>query len=83
MATSLQISRQFQRELHAHQEGKTRLQEATRRAEERSYASSSVYGKVLKIAKAAVKSLNNGEQLPEIIGVPSGRPKGRPRVAAA
>lgn len=47
MATSLQISRQFQRELHAHQEGKTRLQEATRRAEERSYASSSVYGNKL------------------------------------
>lgn len=44
MATPLQISRQFQRELHAHQEGIDRLHRATRQAEERTYASSSVYG---------------------------------------
>jgi DNA-directed RNA polymerase len=47
MATSLQISRQFSRELQAHQEGIRRLKEATAKAEARVYASSSIYGNKL------------------------------------
>ena len=44
MATSQQLDRQFHRELEARQEAIKRLRERTRTAEERSYASSTVYG---------------------------------------
>ena len=44
MATSEQLDRQFRRELEAKQEGMIRLAERTRAAEDRSYASSTVYG---------------------------------------
>ena len=47
MATPAQLQRQFQRELQAHQEGVERLRLATTRAEERSYASSALYGQKL------------------------------------
>lgn len=47
MATPAQIERQYQRELQSHAEGIKRLQEATHRAEERVYASSSIYGQKL------------------------------------
>jgi DNA-directed RNA polymerase len=44
MATTEQLARQFQRELDARTEAVTRLRERTRVAEERTYASSTVYG---------------------------------------
>ena len=44
MATKEQLARQFQRELDARTEAIRRLQERTRTAEERTYASSTVYG---------------------------------------
>ena len=44
MATSEQLDRQFRRELEAKQEGMIRLAERTRAAEDRSYASSTIYG---------------------------------------
>ena len=44
MATKEQLARQFQRELYARTESIRRLQERTRTAEERTYASSTVYG---------------------------------------
>lgn len=47
MATPAQLQRQFQRELQAHQEGVERLRLATTRAEDRAYASSSIYGQKL------------------------------------
>lgn len=47
MATSLQIQRQFEREIQAHQEGIQRLHLATSKAESRQYASSSIYGQKL------------------------------------
>lgn len=47
MSTPDLISRQYQRELQAHQEGVQRLREATSRAEAQVYASSSVYGNKL------------------------------------
>ena len=47
MSTPDLIARQFQRELQAHQEGVSRLREATSRAEAQAYASSSVYGNKL------------------------------------
>ena len=44
MATKEQLARQFQRELDARTEAIKRLRERTRTAEERAYASSTVYG---------------------------------------
>lgn len=44
MATKEQLARQFQRELDARTEAINRLRERTRMAEERTYASSTVYG---------------------------------------
>jgi DNA-directed RNA polymerase len=44
MATQQQLARQFQRELEAKREGETRLRERTKEAEDRNYASSTVYG---------------------------------------
>lgn len=44
MATPDQLARQFQRETEARTEAITRLRERTRTAEERTYASSTVYG---------------------------------------
>lgn len=44
MATPKQLARQFQRELEAKQEGEARLRERTMLAEEKDYASSTVYG---------------------------------------
>lgn len=44
MATKEQLARQFQRETEARTEAITRLRERTRIAEERNYASSTVYG---------------------------------------
>jgi DNA-directed RNA polymerase len=44
MATPQQLARQFQRELEAKREGEARLQERTLAAEERNYASATVYG---------------------------------------
>lgn len=44
MATKEQLARQLQRELDARTEAITRLRERTRMAEERTYASSTVYG---------------------------------------
>lgn len=44
MATKEQLARQFQRETEARTEAITRLKERTRLAEERTYASSTVYG---------------------------------------
>lgn len=44
MTTKAQIARQFQRELDAKAEAELRLKERTREAEERTYASSTVYG---------------------------------------
>jgi hypothetical protein len=64
MATSEQLDRQFRRELEAKQEGMTRLAERTRAAEDRSYASSTVYGTSLikhglgAIAKEIGKNIN-------------------------
>ena len=70
MATSEQLDRQFRRELEAKQEGMTRLAERTRAAEDRSYASSTVYGTSLikhglgAIAKEIgerITSIDNGQ----------------------
>ena len=47
MPTTAQIERQFQRELESKAEGKARLIARTRRAEDKTYASSTVYGKAL------------------------------------
>jgi len=47
MATTALIERQYQRELEAKAEGKARLIARTRKAEDRTYASSTVYGKPL------------------------------------
>jgi DNA-directed RNA polymerase len=47
MATTKQLARQFQRELEAKQEGEARLRERTIIAEEKDYASSTVYGLAL------------------------------------
>jgi DNA-directed RNA polymerase len=68
MATTAQIERQFARELEAKSEAKSRLIARTKRAEDRSYASSTVYGKALVaacientaeiIGKTISKSLN-------------------------
>jgi DNA-directed RNA polymerase len=44
MATQQQLARQFQRELEAKREGEARLRERTKAAEDRTYASSTVYG---------------------------------------
>jgi len=44
MATQKQLARQFQREMDARSEAVTRLRERTRIAEDRAYASSTVYG---------------------------------------
>ena len=44
MATKEQLARQYQRELSARTEAINRLRERTRQAEDRSYASSTVYG---------------------------------------
>jgi DNA-directed RNA polymerase len=44
MATPKQLARQFQRELEAKREGEARLRERTVVAEDRNYASSTVYG---------------------------------------
>ena len=44
MATQQQIARQFQRELEAKEEAVTRLKERTKVAEDRNYASATVYG---------------------------------------
>jgi DNA-directed RNA polymerase len=44
MATPAQLARQLQRELEAKQEGEARLRERTLLAEEKDYASSTVYG---------------------------------------
>ena len=44
MATTEQLARQLQRELDARSEAIKRLRERTRNAEERCYASSTVYG---------------------------------------
>ena len=44
MATKEQLARQYQRELSARTEAINRLRERTRVAEERTYASSTVYG---------------------------------------
>ena len=44
MATTNQLARQFQRELEAKQEAEARLRERTKLAEDKSYASSTVYG---------------------------------------
>ena len=44
MATTEQLARQFQRELEAKKEAEARLKERTTIAEERNYASSTVYG---------------------------------------
>ena len=44
MATQEQLARQFQRELDAKREGESRLRERTKAAEDRTYASSTVYG---------------------------------------
>jgi DNA-directed RNA polymerase len=44
MATSRQLARQFQRELEAKQEAEARLRERTKTAEDKAYASSTVYG---------------------------------------
>ena len=44
MATQQQLARQFQRELEAKQEGEARLIERTKAAEDRNYASATVYG---------------------------------------
>lgn len=44
MATPKQLARQFQRELDSRTEAITRLRERTKQAEERTYASSTVYG---------------------------------------
>jgi Zn-dependent membrane protease YugP len=41
------------------------------------------FAKVLKEAKAVVKGLNAGETFPAVVSVPTGRPKGRPKLAAA
>ena len=41
------------------------------------------FAKVLKEAKAAVKALNAGQSLPAVVSVPTGRPKGRPKLVAA
>lgn len=47
MPTPKQLARQFQRELEAKQEGEARLRERTKVAEDRDYASSTVYGSAL------------------------------------
>lgn len=47
MATTAQIERQFYREMEAKAEGKARLISRTLAAEDRTYASSTVYGKAL------------------------------------
>jgi hypothetical protein len=39
--------------------------------------------KVLKEAKAVVKGLNAGQSYPAVVSVPTGRPKGRPKLVAA
>jgi hypothetical protein len=39
--------------------------------------------KVLKQAKQALKALNSGEELPAVVSVPTGRPKGRPKALVA
>lgn len=41
------------------------------------------FAKVLKEAKTAVKALNDGQSLPAVVSVPTGRPKGRPKLVAA
>lgn len=41
------------------------------------------FAKVLKEAKLVVKSLNAGVTCPPVVSVPTGRPKGRPKLAAA
>lgn len=41
------------------------------------------FAKVLKEAKAVVKALNAGSSFPAVVNVPTGRPKGRPKLAAA
>jgi hypothetical protein len=41
------------------------------------------FAKVLKEAKQVVKSLNAGQSLPAVVSVPTGRPKGRPKLALA
>jgi DNA-directed RNA polymerase len=47
MATPAQLARQLQRELEAKQEAEARLRERTQIAEEKDYASSTVYGQAL------------------------------------
>lgn len=60
MATNEQLARQFQRELEAHSEGIRRLRERTKIAEDRTYASATVYGSAF---------LNNGlEHITKEIG---------------
>lgn len=41
------------------------------------------FAKVLKEAKAVVKALNAGSSFPAVVNVPTGRPKGRPKLVAA
>lgn len=41
------------------------------------------FAKVLKEAKAVVKGLNAGQNYPAVVSVPTGRPKGRPKMVAA
>lgn len=41
------------------------------------------FAKVLKEAKLVVKSLNAGVTCPPVVSVPTGRPKGRPKLALA
>lgn len=41
------------------------------------------FTKVLKEAKQVVKGLNSGLSYPAVVSVPTGRPKGRPKLALA
>lgn len=66
MATSSQLARQFQRELEAKQEGVNRLRERTRLAEEKEYASSTVYGKAMINAALVAVTKAIEEQLGRI-----------------
>lgn len=57
MATKEQLARQYQRELSARTEAINRLRERTRAAEDRSYASSTVYGNAF--IKAGLEKITN------------------------
>lgn len=57
MATREQLARQYQRELSARTEAINRLRERTRAAEDRSYASSTVYGNAF--IKAGLEKITN------------------------